>query len=80
MNGIEKYIDDLGRVVIPMKFRDRLGMKCKSKVFVYLKDNSISISLAERCCVLCGSVKGVNDEFRLCSKCIAKIKEADTNP
>ena len=77
MNGIEKYIDDLGRVVIPMKFRDKLGMKCRAKVFVNLKENAVSISLAEKYCILCGSVDRINDEFRLCKECINKIKESD---
>ena len=41
MDGIEKYIDDLGRAVIPMKFGDKLGMKSRSKVFVNLKENAV---------------------------------------
>ena len=76
MDGIEKYIDDLGRVVIPMKFRDKLGMKCRSKVFVNLKENAVCISLAEKYCILCGGVNEIVDEFRMCKKCIRKIKKA----
>ncbi len=76
MNGIEKYIDDLGRVVIPIKFRDRLGMKCRARFLVNLKENAVCISLAEKYCILCGDVSEIVDEFRMCKKCIRKIKKA----
>ncbi|MBQ8393379.1 MAG: AbrB/MazE/SpoVT family DNA-binding domain-containing protein [Clostridia bacterium] len=74
MNGIEKDMDNLGRVVIPIKFRKKLGIEDNSTVLVSLEDNAILISPANKCCVLCG--KKVEDEqkFRLCQSCIAEIK------
>ena len=73
MDGIEKYIDDLGRVVIPMKLRDKLGMWCRAKVFVYLKKNGVFISLAEKYCVLCGGIDEIDNDLRLCRPCIKKL-------
>lgn len=44
MNGIEKEVDNLGRVVIPMEFRKRLGIVSNSKVMVSLEGDIIVFS------------------------------------
>ena len=36
MSGIEREIDDVGRVVIPMEFRKALGVEFNSKVLISL--------------------------------------------
>ena len=43
MNGIEKRIDNLGRIVLPMSFRKKLGLKKQDIVVVSLKESTISI-------------------------------------
>ena len=74
MNGIEKDIDSLGRVVIPMKFRKELGIEANSKILVSLEDGLILMSPRIKYCALCGrKIKGA-PKFRLCEKCIAEVK------
>ena len=75
MDGIEKHIDDLGRVVIPKKFRNKLGLEKDSKVFVSLNNNVIRIRPADTLCVLCDNSRNVNAEIRLCGDCIKKVVE-----
>lgn len=48
MNEIEKEIDNLGRVVIPIDFRNKLGIKNKDKVLVALKNSSIVLTAAKK--------------------------------
>ena len=74
INGIEKEVDLLGRVVIPIKFRKKLGLEVGAKVFVSVEENLIIISPKERCCALCGHIIEGKNKFRLCSECILKIK------
>ena len=76
MNGIEKEVDNLGRVVIPMDFRKRLGIVSNSKVMVSLEGDIIVISPSEKYCALCGHTIDNNEGFlRLCGAYIAKIRE-----
>ena len=74
MNGIEKGIDLLGRVVIPIKFRRVLGLDAGAKVFVSLEEDLIIISPKDKRCALCGVVISEKNKMRLCSLCISKVK------
>ena len=76
MSGIEKSVDELGRIVLPIKFRKKLGLQNKSKVIISLNDNSIFITPTEACCAVCGGYVDVNLKLRLCRKCIKKVKES----
>ena len=44
MSGIERQIDKLGRVVLPISFRRRLALTENSKVRISLDDNAIIIT------------------------------------
>ena len=77
MSGFEKSIDELGRVVIPMKFRKKLGLTSDSRVLVLLNDNSINITPLKRVCALCENEISTEQKFRLCKSCIKKIKESN---
>ena len=55
MGGIEKEIDNLGRVVIPITFRKKLGIKNKDKVLVSLENDAVIITATENRCALCNA-------------------------
>ena len=74
MKGIEKEIDELGRVVLPKPFRQKLGIKKHSRVCLVLDEETIILSLADNKCLLCGSTEQINHEFRVCNQCIKNIK------
>ena len=76
MSTIEKKIDTLGRIVLPIEFRERLGLKNNSKVLLSLKDNYISVSPCESKCALCKNSIDIVREIRLCDSCIEKVKKA----
>ena len=74
MNGVEKCVDDLGRVVLPIKMRKKLNIKSRTVVIVSMEDDVILITAKERCCALCGCGGIKKDGIRLCITCIEKVK------
>ena len=75
MMGIEREIDRLGRVVIPIEFRKKLGIEFNSKVLISLSNGEITITAQKNHCALCGKEINVDyNELKLCGKCIDKIK------
>lgn len=74
MNGIEKEIDNLGRVVIPASFRKKLGIESNARVFISLEDDVITISPSIKHCALCGKKLNPKHRLRLCDACVLKIK------
>ena len=77
MQGIEKEIDELGRVVLPIEMRRTLGLQSKSKVILKMENNRILLSPKEKCCALCGKTGCVHADFRLCGACIERIRGAE---
>ena len=68
MSTVEKKIDRLGRIVLPIEFREKLGLKNNSSVFVSLCENYISVFSRENKCALCENV-GAN---QLLSECLRR--------
>ncbi len=75
MNGFEKEVDSLGRVVIPMTIRRALGIESNSKVSVTLQDGTVVMMPAIKKCALCGSKISEEMKFRLCAECVSQVKE-----
>ena len=76
MNGIEKEFDKLGRVVIPISFRKRLGIESNSKVIVSLEEGFIKIRSSIDGCAICGGALSANSKLPLCQKCIDEVKSS----
>ena len=74
MNGIERRIDKLGRLVIPISYRSSLGLSENSRVTVVLCEGAISIYPIEEKCAICGNKEKVHPSLRLCPPCIEKVK------
>ena len=74
MNGIEKEVDLLGRVVLPAKFREKIGIGLKTKVVVSLEGNGIVIIPQNKQCALCSNIIESESRYRLCRRCILAIK------
>ena len=75
MSRIEKKIDKLGRIVLPIEFRDKLGIKNNTSVFLLLNEDSISLFASDARCALCKNAIEKNQGARLCKACIEKIKK-----
>ena len=74
MKGIEKSVDDVGRVVLPMEFRSIVGIKERSRVMITVENGALVIRVKERYCSLCGSKNNIHEQINLCSACIAKVQ------
>ena len=74
MSRIEREIDNLGRVVIPMEFRKKLAIESNSKVFVSLENDTIILTPTKKYCALCGERIEKIRKLRICDGCVLKIK------
>ena len=75
MSGIKRQIDKLGRVVIPVNYRNHLQLTENSSVNISLESNSIIITPDRKCCSICGTTSQVHDNIPICEKCIKTIKK-----
>ena len=74
MKGIEKEMDRLGRIVIPMDYRKQLGLKQGSRVSIALNENGLIIEACDRICALCGKTVEKDAHIRLCGNCIRAVR------
>ena len=74
--GIERKIDELGRVVIPKQVRKQLGLETDDKLNVLVEGNRIVISKKGKMCVFCNEENGVSvfKEQYICSKCKGEME------
>jgi bifunctional DNA-binding transcriptional regulator/antitoxin component of YhaV-PrlF toxin-antitoxin module len=75
MSGIERNVDKLGRIVLPIKYRERLEINTDDKVIVSLDEGVITISPSKNVCALCGREIQSFCRLRVCRECVKKIKE-----
>jgi transcriptional pleiotropic regulator of transition state genes len=72
---IIRRVDELGRIVLPIKLRNQLNFDIKDFMEIYVNGNSIILKKYEKTCVFCGSDKNLiefNDKV-ICNKCILNI-------
>lgn len=88
MAAIRRKVDDLGRVVIPKKWRKQIGLLEYDEVDIDLQGDKIIIAKAHETCVICGKLKEeveidsvihtngkyIGDSF-VCNGCIDEIKK-----
>ena len=74
MSTINVEIDKLGRIVIPVKFRKKLGLQKEDKISISLEEDSLIIRSLKRSCALCGECDGVREDVRICEKCLVILK------
>ena len=69
-------VDKLGRIVIPISFREELDIQCGSMVVVRLENNSVVVRAERNSCKRCGDFIEENQKFPLCMACIEEIKNS----
>ena len=74
MNVVERRIDKLGRIVLPMDFRKALGLEGEADVVLGISGNTITVRGVDTSCRLCGSCENISSRLRICSECIERIK------
>lgn len=75
--GIVRKVDELGRVVLPIELRNKLGITVKDPMEIYVEGSNIILKKYEQNCIFCGnSKKLINYEGKLvCEKCLNKLSE-----
>lgn len=74
MIEVERKIDKLGRIVLPMDFRKALGLKEEESVCISVSADAITIKAVKSNCKICACASDVSIALKICSKCIEKIK------
>lgn len=79
--GVVRKVDELGRIVIPIELRNKLGIAEKDPLEIYVDGTNIILKKFETNCVFCGSTKKlINFEKKLiCGKCLKKLSEQTAN-
>jgi len=75
ITAMQKRIDGLGRMVIPMEIRTLLGIRTNDVLTVSTDGENVIIKLKTPKCPLCGGSMG--NGKRLCDKCIEIIKATE---
>lgn len=71
---IERTVDELGRIVIPVEMRNELDMGAKSLIRIFVEGDRLIIEKAAPTCKLCGAVMDTDNKFSICRSCVADIK------
>lgn len=73
--GIIRKVDELGRIVLPIRLRRALDIAERDEVEVYLEEDRIVLRKCEASCVFCGSTKGLilYEGKHVCVECIRKL-------
>ena len=75
--GIIRKIDELGRIVLPVELRKKLGIEQRDSVEIYVDGDKIILKKRENECIFCGNRKGLS-EYKgksLCEDCIKNISK-----
>ncbi len=76
-NGVVRKIDELGRIVIPMEFRNTLDLRSRDSIQISLDDGKIVLAKVNDSCVFCGSrdkLKPYRSKL-ICGRCAADVKK-----
>ena len=77
--GIVRKVDELGRIVIPIELRNKLGIAERDPIEIFVDGSSIVLKKYNPNCIFCGNNKDLLEynENLICKKCrdkIAKLK------
>lgn len=74
-----RKIDELGRIVIPIDIRRKLGVNNGESLEISLQNDTVILKKHHETCIFCfGGESLVNFEGKLiCEDCIEKLKKAE---
>ena len=77
--GIVRKVDELGRVVIPIELRNKLGIQERDPIEIYVDGTSIVLKKYQSSCIFCGNTKNLVEykDKLICNKCCDSIKEIE---
>lgn len=75
--GIIRKMDELGRIVLPMELRKKMGINRQDPIEIYVEGDSIILRKAGNTCIFCGKSENLS-EYRgksICDECRKNIAE-----
>jgi len=77
--GTVRKVDELGRIVLPIETRKRLGLEAKDPVEIFVEKDRIILKKYEPACIFCGDVNNVvmYKEKRICKNCLTELKACE---
>jgi AbrB family transcriptional regulator, transcriptional pleiotropic regulator of transition state genes len=73
--GVPRKVDDLGRIVVPVEYRRRLGIGEGDELEVSLEDDRIVLARAAAACTFCqgrSSLRAFHGR-QVCADCIEEL-------
>ncbi len=77
--GIIRKIDPLGRIVVPIEFRNALGIEDCDPLEIFVDGENIIIKKHHTTCIFCGSDSNLSD-FKgkpICGECLLEISKSN---
>ena len=75
--GIIRKMDELGRIVLPMELRKKLGINRQDPIEIYVDGDSIILRKAGDTCIFCGEEEGLSEYLgkSICENCRKNISK-----
>ena len=75
--GVERKVDELGRIVLPIELRRSLDIAEKDALEIYVDGEQVILKKYQPACVFCGEARYISNYKgkNICSECMKDIKE-----
>lgn len=75
--GIIRKIDELGRVVLPIELRRKMGIGEKDSLEIYVDGDAVILKKYEPACIFCGESKNITEykDRNICANCIKALSK-----
>ena len=75
--GVVRKVDELGRIVLPIKLRRSLDIAEKDALEIYVDGEQVILKKYQPACVFCGEARDISNYKgkNICSECMKDIKE-----
>ncbi len=73
--GITRKVDELGRIVLPIELRRKMGIAEKDSLEIYVEGDTIILQKYEPACIFCGNAKNVitYKDKNVCTNCAKEL-------
>ena len=77
MEGIERKLDHLGRIVIPKQIREKMRLQEGDKIKIDTKGNKVLLYKEIKCCDFCNNTKDLVEfeNKKICKNCLKKMSK-----
>ena len=77
--GTVRKVDELGRIVLPIETRKRLGLGPKDPVEIFVEKDRVILKKYEPTCIFCGNSDDIvmYKEKRVCKSCLEELSKID---